>query len=129
MPVSYGFDEGIITLRLVGEYTSADVRACLLDALCESPPAPQGLLVDLRDSSSIELRSLSELTATWKFVALHAARFGQRAATLVHGHLAYGVARMGEVDLTVMGVENRVFRDAAEAHVWLRDRSGEAVAT
>jgi hypothetical protein len=121
MPVTFEFDGRILVLRLTGIYSLGDIRAGLLAALAEPQPrAPNGILVDLRESESLATRTLGDMTSTIGFLAYHAASYGNRVALVVAGDQQYAVVRMAAEDLHTAGIAASVFRDSNEARRWIQ---------
>lgn len=120
MPVSYDFDGRIIAIRLAGCYETADVRTALRAAI-EDPRCPDaiGLLFDLRGSRSIAGRTADEVRMMAHFIATMASRFGRRLALVADSDAAFGLMRLGAVDIEQHGVEASVFRKADDAEQWL----------
>ena len=64
MPVTFEFDDGIVVLRMTGEYLLVEVRIALTAALDDAEPRPvYGLLVDLTQSESISTRTFGDVTS------------------------------------------------------------------
>jgi hypothetical protein len=125
MPVSYEFEDHILAVHLVGYYSVDDLKTVLTNAF-EDPQRPvvSGMLFDLRDSESIVRRSFNDVMATVDFLARHSAAYGCRVAALTSTEVAYGIVRMGGIDLDNEAVEHREFRVAEDALAWLaRGRS------
>lgn len=121
MPVNYEFDGRTVVLRLGGLYDTSDIRAALIAAL-DDPARPEitGMLFDIRGSRSIAARTADEVRVMAQFLANHAARFGRRLALLADSDAAFGLMRLGAVDIEQRGVDSRAFRDASEADAWLK---------
>lgn len=121
MELSFGFDEGIVTVRLGGLYSAADAKAALAAVLQEADGANvRGTLLDLRGSQALETRTSEELREWARYLASMSEYLGGRAAILVGSDLAYGLARMvaARIDDTVLAV--KVARDQIEAVDWLQ---------
>jgi hypothetical protein len=122
MPVTFEFDDGIVVLRMAGEYLLVEVRIALTAALDDAEPRPvYGLLLDLTQSESISTRTLGDVTSIIGFLTYHAPSFGRRIALVGSSDVTYGVLRMADVDLDTGGVEANVFRNAAEGLRWLKE--------
>ena len=120
MPVTWHFDNRIIVLDMRGEYGIDALQEALLGALDDTRcPSDAVLLFDMQHSESIRERSAEDVRAMARFLARHAARFGNRLAMLVGNDLAYGLMRVGAVHAEAAGVEPMVFRDADAARGWL----------
>jgi len=120
MSVSYGFDAGVITVRLSGTYETGDVRdalsAALADPRCDDA---NGLLFDVRGSRALAQRTAAEVRAMAQFIAMHADRFHRRLALLADSDAAFGLMRLGAVTVEQQGVETSVFRNLRDAEHWL----------
>lgn len=121
MPVTFEFDGRILVLRLTGIYSLSEIRAGLVAALAEAQPrAPNGILVDVRDSESLATRTLGDMTSIVGFLAYHAAAYGNRVALVVAGDQQYALVRMAAEDLHTAGIAASVFRDVGEARRWIQ---------
>jgi hypothetical protein len=121
MPVSHEREGSTISLRMTGDYQTADIRDALLAALDESAGSDvTGLLFDVRQSRAIARRTAADVRAIGQFIADHADRFGRRLALVADNDVAFGLMRLGSVDVEQRGVDSRVFRDEGEAVRWLR---------
>ncbi len=120
MPVTYDLDDGLIALRLSGEYAPTEIKSALLDALDDPRlPGDAQLLFDLRESRSIQDRTADDVRDMARFLAAHGQRFGNRVAMVTNGDLAFGLMRLGAVTAQSGGVEAEVFRDIHSARAWL----------
>lgn len=123
MPIQFECEEGIVTLRMVGRYAPADIRAALLAALDDPRGGPTaGLLFDVRASTSLADRPTEAIREMARFLASYGARFGGRMALLATADYAFGLMRMGSVIVEAEGVAAQTFRDEAEARAWLLGR-------
>ncbi len=122
MPVTFEFDDGIVVLRMIGEYLLVEVRIALTAALDDAEPRPvHGLLADLTHSDSIATRTFADMTSIVGFLTYHAPAFGRRIALAGSSDAALGVLRMADVDLDTGGVDAQVFRSADEGLRWLKE--------
>ncbi len=121
MPVTYEIADTTITLRMTGVYDTGDIRAALMAAIAE-PQRPEitGLLFDVRGSRSIAGRTADEVRAMALFLAAHADHYGRRLALVADADAAFGLMRLGAVDVEQHGVDSQVFRNAGEAEAWLK---------
>ena len=120
MPVTCEFDGTALLVRLAGVYGLAELRAPIAAALAEPRTRPlTGVLIDMRESESVTMRTLGDITAIIGFLAYHGRSFGNRVAFLVSGDAQYAVARMATADLHTGGVAASVFHQADEARRWL----------
>lgn len=121
MPVTYEFDGSTVALRLGGLYETSDIRAALIAAL-DDPKRPEitGMLFDIRGSRSIAGRTADDVRVMAQCLGSYAARFGRRLALVADSDAAFGLMRLGAIDVEQRGVDSRVFRDAVEAEAWLR---------
>jgi hypothetical protein len=121
MPVAYEFDNDVILLRLVGKYTTSDLKSAILDALDDARlPERPVLLFDLRESRSLQDRTADEVRDMAHFLASHGRRFGNRLAMVTAGDLAFGLMRLGAVTAETGGLAAEVFRDMGAAKEWLK---------
>lgn len=120
MPVVHEIAGGILTLRMEGEYTPADIRAAFLAAADSHGDGVVGLLFDVSPSRVLPTRSTSEIQDMGAFLAREASRYGRRLALVGASDVAYGLMRLASVSLPESAVEVEVFRDAVAAHAWLR---------
>jgi hypothetical protein len=121
MPVAYEFDNDVILLRLVGKYTTSDLKSAILDALDDARlPERPVLLFDLRESRSLQDRTADEVRDMAHFLASHGRRFGNRLAMVTASDLAFGLMRLGAVTAETGGLAAEVFRDMGAAKEWLK---------
>jgi hypothetical protein len=121
MPVGYDFDDDMIVVRMIGKYTTHDVKSAILDALDdERLPQRAVLLFDLRESQSLQDRTADEVRDMARFLASHARRFGNRLAMVTTGDMAFGLMRLGAAAAESGGMAAQVFRDMSTARAWLR---------
>ena len=121
MSVAYEFDDHVILLRLVGKYTTSDLKSLLLDALDDARlPERPVLLFDLRESQSLQDRTADEVRDMGRFLASQGRRFGNRLAMVTAGDLAFGLMRLGAVTAETGGLAAEVFRDMGAAKEWLK---------
>ncbi|MFL5576907.1 MAG: hypothetical protein ACJ79S_13155 [Gemmatimonadaceae bacterium] len=120
MPISYTFDERIIIVRMVGQYSVQDVEDALLLALTD-PARPQGavLLLDVRASESLRTRPPEDIWALGRLLARWRMWFGSRVAGVAPTDLLFGLMRMGQVPAEAGGVIACVFRAIEPARAWL----------
>lgn len=126
MPVEWDVEDSIISLRMIGEYEVRDIRGGLLSAL-DDPRAVsvKGLLFDVSSSESLKERYATDVIDVGNFLASHHNRFNNRIALVAATDFRYGMMRLGSAALQTHGVVNRVFRNAAEARVWLIEGKDE----
>ena len=128
MPVTFEFDDGIVVLRMTGEYLLVEIRIALSAALDDAEPRPvKGLLADLTKSDSISTRTFGDVTSIVGYLTYHAPKFGYRIALAGSSDVAYGVLRMADVDLDTSGVDAQVFRSAEEGLRWLKESGNKVV--
>jgi hypothetical protein len=121
MPVAYEYDNDVILLRLVGKYTTSDLKSAILDALDDARlPERPVLLFDLRESRSLQDRTADEVRDMAHFLASHGRRFGNRLAMVTASDLAFGLMRLGAVTAETGGLAAEVFRDMGAAKEWLK---------
>jgi len=120
MPVSYSYHGRIVVMRMEGDYTTADLKARVLEAL-DDPKCPTDavLLFDMRESNAIKGRSPAEVQEMANFLAGQRDRFSRRLAMVTSSDVAYGLMRIGAVYVERGGVSPEVFRDFEEAKKWL----------
>ena len=121
MSLSSSFDESarLLTIRYVAEPSLEEWKAAMLAAMSDPRFGPGiKLLLDRRlvgTPSSDFVHGVSD------FVSLHQAALSQcRAAILVGGKGAYGMARMGQALLTFHGVEFEILESTTALEEWLR---------
>ena len=121
MSLSWEFEGSVLTLRMAGTYSPADLRAAIGAALAE-PDRPKliGLIADLRYSEALATRTLGDSTAIMGFFAYHAPSFGYRMALVAPEVGDDTLVRMASVDLQTSGVDAATFRDIGEAETWIR---------
>jgi hypothetical protein len=120
MPVAYEFDGDVILLRMSGIYTPGDMQAAVLEALDDEHLPPHAvMLLDLRESSSLQGRTADDVRDMARFLAAHAKRFGNRFAAVAESDLGFGLMRVAAVTAETAGMVAEVFRDIAAAREWL----------
>jgi hypothetical protein len=120
MDLQFGFDAGIVTVRLGGRYSTADATTALAAVLPEPSVAEvRGTLLDLRRSIAIETRTAEELREWARYLASMSEFLGRRAAILVGSDLAYGLARMvaARIEESILAI--KIVRDEIEGLDWL----------
>lgn len=123
MSVSYRFNKGLIEFSFTGSTPAHNVFEMFQKAY-EDPGCPEeaSLLIDTRESKSLEVRSLATIKGYADFILKHPKRPGvRRVAVLVPGsmHERYsGLTRtMGfETQLSI-----RLFDDESNARQWLSE--------
>ncbi|HEY7390288.1 MAG TPA: hypothetical protein VH640_17355 [Bryobacteraceae bacterium] len=123
MPVTWTFQDSILVLTLVGEYTFEEPVDAVNTAI-EDPRFRRGtsLLIDARQSttrrSSEEFRGRS----VW-MASLLAKGLSPRCAIVVSSAVhQYGMARMAGIYLDLQGMTLEIFTELAEALDWLLGR-------
>ena len=120
MPATYRFDDRIVVLELIGQYTMDEIRATILNSLADSGrPANSYLLIDLGRSRSIHDRTSDEIRSMANFIGTLGERFNNRIALVGPSDFTFGLARMGSVGSEERGIQSEVFRSVAEARKWL----------
>ena len=123
MPVTFEIKDGVIALRMIGFYTTAELRDVFLDAVGEADPAETiGMTFDVSQSASLSSRSAEDVAAMGYFIASHAERFHRRIALIGSEDFNFGMMRLGSATLDQLHVTNRVFRTEEEGLAWLRQR-------
>ena len=120
MPVVREVADGILTLRMEGEYTTQDIRAALLagdDG--DHAGGIVGMLFDVSGSTVLPSRSTSEIRDLAAFLGREGARFGRRLALVAPSDVAFGLMRLASVSVPESEVETEAFRDHAAARAWL----------
>jgi len=126
MPVEWDVDDSMISLRMTGEYEVRDIKSAFLTALDDARAVSvKGLLFDVSGSESLKERYATDVIDVGNFLASHHNRFNNRIALVAATDFGYGMMRLGSAALQTHGVVNRVFRDAAEARVWLTEGKDE----
>ena len=120
MPVTYKLKGDLLKMELVGENVPDDVIAtfekAVNDPLC---PNPVSLLVDVRQSQTLELQPVPEIRRVAEYLGPFRARIGGRAAVVASSDVHFGLSRLGSVYSETVGVEVQVFRDLESAVNWL----------
>ena len=126
MPVEWDVVDSIISLRMIGDYEVRDLRSALLAAL-DDPRAIhlKGLLFDVSGSESLKQRYATDVIEVGNFLASHQHRFNNRIALVAATDFRYGMMRLGSAALQTHAVVNRVFRNDADARVWLIEGKDE----
>jgi hypothetical protein len=120
MPVAYEFDGNVIVLRAADTYATSDLKVAVLEALDdERLPRQAVMLLDLRESRSLQQRTADDVRDMARFLVAHGKRFGNRLAVVAPGDLGFGLMRLGAVTAETGGVSTEVFRDIAAAREWL----------
>ena len=123
MPVTFEFKDGVIALRMVGVYSTAELRETFLDAVDKAGPSGAiGMTFDVSDSDSLATRSAEEVSSMGFFLASRADRFGRRIALIGSKDFSFGMMRLGSAALDQQGVTNRVFRSEDEGRAWILQR-------
>ena len=121
MPVSFEIDEGVIILRMVGAYSTAE----LSDAVVASVDAPEsanaiGMVFNVSESDALKTRTADDVTSMGYFLASKSDRFSHRIALVGSSDFLFGMMRLGSSALEQLRVDNQVFRTEAEGIQWLR---------
>lgn len=120
MPVQYRLETKIIVIEMIGEYSTDELRATILNALNDPAcSANSFLLIDLGESRSIYDRSSGEIDTMADFVASLGHRFNNRVALVAPDDLPFGLMRMSSAGSEERGIKARVFRNIDEARKWL----------
>jgi len=120
MPVASELADGILTLRMIGEYTPDDIRAALFAASDAHPGRIVGLVFDVSASGALATRGSDEIRNMGTFLGREAARYGRRLALVGASDVAYGLMRLASVSIPETQVMTETFRDEAAARAWLR---------
>jgi len=120
MPGRYSFETGMLRLSFEGD-TSLSALGALLDEALADPECPTtpGVLVDLRQSTSIGQRSGDEMRTGAGLFQERADRLSGRMSVITHAGVQYGVMRMAGAYADGMGVEVGVFETESAAVEWL----------
>ncbi|HTY09550.1 MAG TPA: hypothetical protein VMF88_00635 [Bacteroidota bacterium] len=120
MPVHYRYDENIVIVEPVGEYSTEELRAAVLNAFTDAHcPASCCLLINIGQSRSIYNRSTSEINIMARFLASQSKRFNDRVAFAASDDAQFGLLRMGSIGAEEKGIQFGVFRSIDEARKWL----------
>ncbi len=121
MAVNFEIDDGVLVLRMVGTYSTAELRATLLESLAHLGPAGAvGMVFDVSASESLAERTADDVRTMGYFIAIHSHHFGRRVALVGSEDFGYGMMRLGSVILEEQGITNKVFRSHEEALAWVR---------
>ncbi len=120
MPVNYRFDNCIVVVELVGEYSTDELRSAFLNSISD-PKRPEHscLLIDSTESRSIRTRSSAEIKSMARFLETLGEHFNNRIAMVAPEDAPFGLMRMGSAEAEERGVQYDVFRSFAEAREWL----------
>jgi hypothetical protein len=123
MPVTFEIKDGVIALRMIGSYTTSELRDVFLDAIVAADPAETiGMTFDVSKSDSLASRSAEDVAAMGYFMASHGDRFGRRIALIGSEDFKFGMMRLGSATLDHQQMTNQVFRTEQEALAWLHQR-------
>ncbi len=119
MPATYRMDNNIAEMVLVGETDPDDVIRAF-HRLLNDPACPPrfGLLVDVRESSTLATRATEDIIRVASHLGPHRERVA-RCAVLATEDVHFGLSRLGAVYSEAGGVMTNVFRDRDAAQVWL----------
>jgi len=121
MELAFGFDAGVITLRVAGRYSTDHARRALEALLPDAAKAgARGTLIDLRESGSIDSRARDEMESFGRFLASLREPFGGRLALLVRSEAAYSLTRVAAVWAGAGGLAVHIDRNERRALAWLR---------
>ncbi len=124
MELDFGFDAGIVKVRIAGRYQSADMRTALESVLPGAAQADvRGTLIDLRGSESIDTRERNEMESTGSFLASLRSQLGGRLAILVQSDAAYALTRVAAVWAGAEGLLVHIDRNERTALAWLEHSS------
>src|SRR5262245_12144274 len=120
MPASYKLKADLLKIELVGATPADDVISTFVTAIHDPQcPTPVLLLLDVRQSQTLETQSVPEIRRVAEYLGPYAARIGGRAAVVAASDVHFGLSRLGSVYSESVGVEVQVFRDLESAVTWL----------
>ncbi|HEU4928803.1 MAG TPA: hypothetical protein VFU38_03165 [Candidatus Krumholzibacteria bacterium] len=120
MPASYKLKGDLLKMELVGVTEPDDVIATFVRAVNDPQcPNPVSLLVDVRQSQTLEIQPIPEIRRVAEYLGPYRARIGGRAAVVAASDVHFGLSRLGSVYSETVGVEVQVFRDLESAVTWL----------
>ncbi len=120
MPASYKLKADLLKIELVGATRADDVISTFVQAIHDPQcPTPVSLLLDVRQSQTLETQSVPEIRRVAEYLGPYAARIGGRAAVVAASDVHFGLSRLGSVYSESVGVEVQVFRDLESAVTWL----------
>lgn len=120
MPVTGGFQGGVLRIECVGEYEPQEIIDAFRQAMdAKESPEQVALLLDVTRSESLKRRKPDEIRYVAEYLRPYAARIGGRCAVVVNATLEYGFSRMGSAYTEGVGVESEIFRDTESALAWL----------
>ncbi len=117
MPVVREVADGILTLRMQGEYTPQDIRAAFLAV--DGDGAIVGMVFDVSESAVLPTRSTTDIRDMGAFLGRVGARYGRRLALVGASDVAYGLMRLASVSVPETQAETETFRDVGAARAWL----------
>ncbi|HET7456479.1 MAG TPA: hypothetical protein VFJ74_02425 [Gemmatimonadaceae bacterium] len=128
MPVTYSFDDRIVAVRMVGNYSVDELEETMLAGLADPKrPARAVLMFDLTESRALRDRPTEDVRGMARFIARHRVAFNSRLAMVAPSDLAFGLMRLGAVTAEAGGVVAEVFREYAPARAWLLGEGPPAV--
>jgi len=120
MPASYKLKGDLLRMELVGATEPDDVIATFVQAINDpNCPDPVSLILDVRQSHTLETQSVPEIRRVAEYLGPYAKRIGGRAAVVAASDVHFGLSRLGSVYSETVGVEVEVFRDLESAVTWL----------
>ncbi len=121
MPGRYYIESQVLRLAFDGDTPLQDI-AKLLDTALDDPTCPSrpNLLSDLRQSTSVRVRSNEEMKEAVELFVRRGDKLGTRLAVLVQPGLQYGMMRMAEAYSNLKGMQLGVFEDEPAALQWVR---------
>jgi hypothetical protein len=120
MPVLARFDENIIVIEMMGEYTIEELRSVIFKTFSDTLRPQNGvLLIDLSQAQSIYQRSSEMVNTMAHFIASYAQYFNNRVALIAPDELKYGLMRMSSAPAESLGIQVEIFKEYLPAREWL----------
>jgi hypothetical protein len=122
MPITWmrGGTRDVVTLTVTAPWTVSEWRTAIAGILQDAAGAPVHFLVDRREAGPVSMQLVREMI---DYLATNATGLAaSRAAIVVSGDDAYGMARMMATRTELRGVDMQVqvFRDFNKALAWLQ---------
>jgi hypothetical protein len=119
--LAFGFDAGIVIVRVAGQYPPEDAKTVLEAALPGTAhPEVRGTLIDLRESESIDTRGRDEMESFGAFLGSLRRQLGGRLAIVVRSDAAYSLTRVAAVWAGADGLVVHIDRNERRALAWLQ---------
>ncbi len=119
MSVHAHYSSAALVIRMVGQYSTSDVRSAFLGAFPHATASSRGLVFDVTESDALASRPTQDLRDMAYFLASHGTRFSGRLALVAQRALEYGLMRMTGSEAEHLGMVVHVFRNVTDAKAWI----------